>query len=60
MILGSHYRTALVMAKIWVIFSLAGADLTIYRENAGEQRKCISVVLAGSCHCPTSDGLHTV
>ena len=34
MILGSYYRTALVMAKICVISPLAGPDLAIYRENS--------------------------
>jgi hypothetical protein len=36
MILGSHYRTALVMAKIWVISHLAGINLAINLETAGE------------------------
>jgi hypothetical protein len=35
------------------------ADLAIYRKTRAEQGKCISVILASSHHCSTSDGLDT-
>ncbi len=59
MILGSHYQTALVMAKIWMISHLAEAALAISERIARGQRNYISIVLADAHYYPTSDGLET-
>jgi hypothetical protein len=58
-VLGWAWFTHPRPSKIWVISHLAGADLAIYPGKAGKQRKYISVVLAASHPCPTSDGLET-
>ena len=44
---------------IWVISSLARADLAMYLESMTEQRKLFSLVLVDSRPYPTSDGLET-
>jgi hypothetical protein len=58
MILGCRYRQRWLWRKIWVIFRLVGLtwrSIVMHRE----QWEYISVVLARSQCCPTSDSLET-